>query len=608
MVRFLTRPQVKVTLGATEYENEKCINFRVQRLECGFDAATLQLNDYLSSLYPSVVTTGTAVQIDVKDGSEGAYPTNPMFKGVVRFPALPLNQSGETLLLKCDGAGYGFGDTVCGQEYGAESRNPGNDTLSEILTGANHGVITKWVNKIMESATESGFSYTTSIDANLTDTINYIYFPYKTNNKVVDDLCDLLTAIRTAASDRGPHWIVTTDDVFRMKEIYSDDANWHKYYNAAAAGDDAKLYQGLDFLEYQLEPIGPEANYILYYGQWRRPSNGDFWTENQSALWGIGGNQTKGDDAVTYQVGDYSLYTTTTVNPVGPISLYYPSGQDAAWDLSSFTEFNTPYLNFYCYKEAGFVNTIGVRLATNAANYYYTELSMPNDESWYHFSLPVGPYFRSQEVTLEHLWTANGAPDWGDMDYLEFYAVDAQVNTKLIVDGVHFGDAAVCRVAYNSTKIASDKLKTKLITDDIGKDDSLKAADDSGLIAQMAYAELLRCQTSGLVGWVKTLMIKDLLPGQIFKIYAKKTSGGTYNINGTEMRVLKIIQEGSEAGFTSTIYLTDDLSNSHPRPLYEDWNKVVSAAVRPEFQDRQASSMKAGTVDVRVARLAVDYG
>ena len=182
----------------------------------------------------------------------------------------------------------------------------------------------------------------------------------------------------------------------------------------------------------------------------------------------------------------------------------------------------------------------------------------------------------------------------------------------LHIDGMHFGDANVCRVAWNSTSVTNSKLKTKLITDNTGKDDTLLSGvlgtTDTGLMARMAYAELLRCQTTSLVGWVKTFMISDLLPGQIFKIYAKKTSGGTYNINDTEMRVTKLIQEGSVVGCISTIYLTDDLSNSHPRTLYEDWNKVVNAAARPEFQDRQASSMKAGQIDIRVPRLVEDYG
>ena len=600
-MRFIQTPNVKITLGTTEYTNEKNLNVKVKRVECGFDTATVELPDYLSNLYPGTVTTGTAIQIDVKDASE-SYPTNPLFKGVVRFPYLPFSSSGETLLLKCDGSGYGFADTVCGQEYGASSRYKTTvDTLSEILTDASHGVITKWVNKMMESATNSGFSYTTSITG-LTDTISYIYFPYKPCNKAIDDLCDLLTAIRTYAGNKGPHWIVTTDDVFRIKEINTDHASWHKYYNSTTAETDCKLYQGEDFIDYNFEKIGPEANYIVYYGAWRRPSNGDAWTENNAADWqATDCTITNDGDAADHRVNDYSILITSN-SAVNPYGAMYPSA--VAWnhDFSIFREYNAANLNFWAKRSAGMTD-IAVRLVSGA-EYFENPIDtiMTSSGTWYHISLPVG------EAGTD-VWTNSGAATWSDIDFVGFLGSHA-LNETLHIDGLHFGDAWVCRCAYNSTSIAASKLKTKVITDDTGKDDTLKSGalgtTDTGLMARMAYAELLRCQTTNLVGWVKTPMIKDLLPGQLFQIYAKKTSGG-YSINGTEMRVTKIEHEISMQGATSIITLTDDVTNSHPRPAYEDWNKVLLSAARPEFQDRQSTSMKAGEVDVRVPRLAEDY-
>ena len=94
--------------------------------------------------------------------------------------------------------------------------------------------------------------------------------------------------------------------------------------------------------------------------------------------------------------------------------------------------------------------------------------------------------------------------------------------------------------------------------------------------------------------------------GQRFKIYAKKDVGGSYKINGTEMRTTKLVHNITVGGGFTTLYLTDDLLNSHPRPFYEEWNKVM-AATRPEYQDRQTTSMKAGHIDIRVERLAKDY-
>ena len=614
MSRFINNPDVKITLGSDEFINDINLNVQVKRLECGFDSATVEIPDYQSWLYPGTVTNGTAIDIEVKDKSESAYPTNPMFSGVVRFPVLPFGDS-ENLILKCDGAGYGFGDTVNAQEYGASSRyKTAVDTLSEILTDANHGVITKWVNKQMESAVASGFSYTTVIDGNLSDTINFINFPYKPNNKVVDDLCDLLTAIRTESADKGPHWIVTTDDAFRIKEINSDHADWHKYYNSTAASGDCELYQGTDLIGYQFEKIGPEANYVVYYGAWRRPSNGDTWTENNSGDWAVvapaGCAITDDNDAADVRINDYSILITgnSAVNPMGVV---YPSTVDWNYDFSSFREYNLPQLNFWAKRDAT-LTSCQVRLSDAAgANYFqydfFAELAVAG--VWYHISLPVGQYYKSSG---DNVWVVGGgAPDWTNIDYIAFIC-GAVNGATLHLDGLHFGDASVCRVAYNSTSIAADKLKIKVITDNVGKDDTLTSGTpgttDVGIMARMAYAELLRLQTTSLVGWAKIPMIKDVLPGQLFKIYAKKQVNGTYKINGTEMRVTKIIQDVLNGGAFTTLFLTDDVSNSHPRPLYEDQNKVLQAAARPEFQDRQSSSMKAGEIDIRVARLEEDYG
>jgi len=611
-MRFLRSPDIKITLGTTVYTNEKAISLKVKRVECGFDTATIELSDDKSSLYPSVVTTGTAIQVDVKDKSESAYPTNPLFKGVVRFPNMPFSGLGETVALKCDGSGYGFGDTVCGQEYGSVSRyKTAVDTIPEILTEASHGIITKWVNKQMESATDSGFAYTTDI-VGLTDTISYICFPYKPCNKAIDDLCDLSTAIRTAATNKGPHWIVTTDDVFRMKEINTDDADWHKYYNSTAAGTDASLYQGIDFIEYDFEKIGPEANYIIYYGAWRRPSNGDAWTENNAADWAVpaGAGCTIGNDTdvADVRVNGASILITGN-HAVNPITAVYPSTTNWNYDFSSFREYNVPNFNFWAKKNATLTGA-GVRLSDAAGNCfdYDIDADLANANQWYHISLPIGDYYKTAGGSI---WDDSGGGTWDDIDYVAFIA-NAVVGATLHIDGMHFGDAAVCRVAYNSTNIAANKLKIKVITDDVGKDDTLLSGTlgvtDIGLMARMAYAELLRTQTTSLVGWVKTLMIKDLLPGQLFKIYAKKTVGGTYNINGTEMRVTKVEHVISNTEIASAITLTDDVTNSHPRPAYEDWNKIVASAARPEFQDRQSSSMKAGGIDIRVPRLKEDYG
>jgi hypothetical protein len=59
-------------------------------------------------------------------------------------------------------------------------------------------------------------------------------------------------------------------------------------------------------------------------------------------------------------------------------------------------------------------------------------------------------------------------------------------------------------------------------------------------------------------------------------------------------------------GFRSKIEVTTDVTNSHARSRYEDANKMY-AAIRPEYQDRQATNQKTGDLDIRIARLEKAY-
>ena len=58
--------------------------------------------------------------------------------------------------------------------------------------------------------------------------------------------------------------------------------------------------------------------------------------------------------------------------------------------------------------------------------------------------------------------------------------------------------------------------------------------------------------------------------------------------------------------YNTTLTLTTDLTNSSFRSRVNSWN-TVAQALRPEFQDRQATNIKAGDVDIDVPILGVDY-
>ena len=72
------------------------------------------------------------------------------------------------------------------------------------------------------------------------------------------------------------------------------------------------------------------------------------------------------------------------------------------------------------------------------------------------------------------------------------------------------------------------------------------------------------------------------------------------------MRATKITHVIKGDDYTTILSLTDDITNGRARIRYEDLNKVY-ASQRPEWQDRAASNIKAGSVDWRITRLTKDY-
>jgi hypothetical protein len=609
MVNYMKIPQLVTTIthSAVAYTPE-VTKFDIHRIENGFDSATIYIADTKSLNYDTRAAAGDAITVQVKDASDAAYTT--IFKGIIRV-CLPNidSKEGQFLVLKCDGSGFGLAECLVGQEFGVDSRNPTYDTIGEIVGAgdAGIGILHSWVNHYLGAGGASGYAYTSDLEA-MTGTINYISFPYKPANRCIDDLCDLVTAIRQGGAYHpdhiGPHWIVDTDSMLRMKLVNGTQAGWTKYYGDSAAN--ATLQQGIDFLNPEFQDLDPEANCILFYGDWRRPSNGDLWTEGGNALWGHTATHIEVADSATAIVGGQSIQIDSPDGSNG--YAWVPAARTAGWDFTSIgTEQNIPTVNWYARVND---NTFGlgmIMMLTGGANFYYYDFTsaFTANDTWYHFSLPIGTFynFNIEEKTTPK-WIKNAAADWGNINSITFY-FGGSAGKYLLIDGLHMGGASVCRIAKNSTSITAKKLRTRIITDNVGKDDSLKASDDSGLMAQTAYSELLRLQSQPKVGILTTPMIKDLLPGQWLHVHALTKADGSFAVD-KDMRATEVHQVISDQGFLSNIQVTDDLTNTHARKRYDDINKV-QAAFRPEWQDRQAASLKASGIDINVVRLEKDY-
>jgi len=100
---------------------------------------------------------------------------------------------------------------------------------------------------------------------------------------------------------------------------------------------------------------------------------------------------------------------------------------------------------------------------------------------------------------LDESWRIikNDNPDCNNISYVKVWFGQSTDNVQTAwFDGFRF-DAHVIRGTYR-TGVSLTKVKT--ITDDVGKDDSGLASDDTGTIARLAYAELLRAAAQPTTG------------------------------------------------------------------------------------------------------------
>lgn len=606
--------RVAITHGGTttNYDNDLFTNINVRRVENGVDQALLTFADTESAYYDDHITSGDTVVVQVDNAAA------TLLSGKAYLARPTLTDQGEVTVLQVDGSGYGLSQMLVADEYGTQSNNPTLDTIKEIVENAAEGIKDEYVNDILNSGVTSGFTYLSAVET-IAGTIPYIEFPYKPADKCLNDLCDLVTALKAGAA--GPHWIVTNDNHICIATVGNHGApaatKWPTWLNSTT---DNTLEQGVDFTTFNFETLDKAANYVLYHGKFMRPVH-DVWTESAAAAWGgpaLG--EVISDDAGNYVVGDNSVELHNN-NVIAQSTMWYPSARTLGLDLTVCGgEKNPAELCFYGRVEyANALTSLYVRCWTSAGNYYEHDIASAIDlgggaaagsVNFVHFRLPLGPYFPADKYPGFTAWTPVLAGDWTNINAFEFEQNGVAMSlNKFYIDDLRI-EGTVLRAARQAAAYsATDPCKMTVVTDNIGKDDTLKSGTpgttDQGTVALMAKAEWYRMSSTPTVGYVTTPMIKGALPGQLVHIHAKKKRDGTFTVDAN-MRILKAIHNLGEQGATTTFELTSDVLNGRARSRFGDINQVLRQA-RPEFQDRQASSIKMPDLDVTQAILTESY-
>jgi len=231
---------------------------------------------------------------------------------------------------------------------------------------------------------------------------------------------------------------------------------------------------------------------------------------------------------------------------------------------------------------------------------------------WRHYSFPVGNYRTEQFPYFTDGWSEDGAGDWSNINAVEFYFSPGGIPANqcdIWWDGLNF-QGHVIRGAKKLTLASADEdyYKIKVITDSIGKDDTLTSGTpgttDAGTMAQLAKAELMRSSRRPITGSISIPGKPTILPGQLAHIHAVAHSAG-YRID-KDMRIVQHRLSFTDAGLVSYLQLTDDIINGIPLSPYTAYNLVQQAA-NPDYQNRQISSIKARDIDITQTILEESY-
>jgi len=493
-------------------------------------------------------------------------------------------------------------------------------------------LITEHINKIFGVAVGGGADWgiTNKVDnvhAGLS--VTFLDSQYFDNFVNINRVCDLVSSWAAAQVPVEPsvHWFVDPSSNLYMKEMDADhsDGNWDQYWGGTEAVDpgtqaSSTITVARDMILYGFKKNVEEyANHIVLSSKLRLPSE-DYWTEDNggAALWGV--DNAVVSNSATHIVGSHSLLIEPTDN-VLDAEAYYPAGENAGWDIThAGSEKTVPCLSFYIRKNASVTFANLALFTTDHDNDYFylngIDALMGANNVFEHYLYPIGPY---ANLVDEHrdVWGEAGAPDWTDINGIEFTINSATTQSDLYVDDLHISGVVV-REAKDAAEIAANKTHMRFIRNDTAVNDTLTegtpGTTDTGTAARLAYAELLRRSQTPIVGIIQIPLAVDILPGQKVHIHAclkkgyKLTDTGAFRIDKDfRVKEIKHVIGGAARynGFETQLNLTDDVHNTHAFGAPTAYSLLKQHA--GALGHSEARNLKGAAIDNLIPRLSESY-
>jgi len=609
----LTLYSWKLTLGGTDVENSKAIEIENIRPENNISSLTFTINDYKSTSYADLVDTFTAAELSLKQVG-GSY--TKVFSGKIYDVHPSIGRTGETLEVAAWGNEYALCKTHCNTSYGAESANP---TLHH-PQGIIQDILDNYVEKTFGGAATNWTITGTKVENVHSDfEVTNLDSQYLDNFTLLNRLCDLTSSHAALASEISIHWFVDTAGNLYVKGIQStsSDSAWQRYYGGSQAA--ATVVVGTDELNRGFRKhINDYAQRIILSSAFRKPAF-DIWCEDGGPTWGTV-DCTATYSNTEYIVGSHSLKLEPN-NAPNPAIAYYPSTRDAAWDFTKCgSPVTIPRISFYV--RASDVNCFGYpiylftdSIACGGANNYYfwaqlDEYMTPRADKWIYISLPIGPYYaldpalQKDDGSDEFEWNVVGGvnADWSNINGIALFA-GVNNGWDKFFDDIHFS-GRVIRDCYDASEITATKPEMQVfLRMDTALDDTLNTTANTGTAARVAHAELLRRAQQPIVGTYTMPLKHTLLPGQTLHVHSGLKSDSTYRFN-QDMRVKQVRHNIRASGYTTTVDLTSDVSNSHAPGVTDMWSLITEHA--GALNQGQAKDLKSAGVDNLITRLSWD--
>jgi hypothetical protein len=572
MVTWSIDPDVKVEAGATDISSDFHM-VTVHRPENGISRAIITVNDFYGKNYIANIDAFTVMKVSMKEtGTDG---WTKVFEGKSVRPGPSIGE-GQYQTMTTLAYGYGRDDLI---------DNYINKSFGS--TGAATGyAITK--DKVAVCANPD---------------LNFLQGGYRSNLQIINDV--LLAYQGYQGGSAGMHWFVDPSKNLWIDTIGAhtvDTTNWPTWWRTDQAG--STLVEGTDFTKASFQKVvWPHfANKVVLYCDLRKPGT-DIWTEAGGPTWGNTGYTTVDYSAEQAIVGDESL---RLINGVPTGWAYHPSTEDAAWDLTKIgSPESIPTLNFYFYKEAAIGDAAtGVNLATtdHDTDYFYVffDVASDPDDKWVHRSIPVGPNWKTHDLSRQFRWQTSGSPVWTSINCVTFYGISAS-GTKMYIDDLHFA-GKIIREAYHQTNINANGEVQKIVRYDVAVDDSLKASDDTGTAGHLAYGELLTRLTPPTVGVFQTPLAVDALPGQLIHVHADAYSGAAWRVDA-DFRIKEVVHTVTRSGAFTTWDVTSDVLNT----FVPGFNDALTIYHHAMHTDPEMMNLRTTGLDPYIDRLSVDY-